>query len=130
MKQVFNSTFWIGAFLLPFFLTAQNKPEINATISGKVADARTGDVLIGVTVSIKGTTNGASTDANGEFALITGQKLPFTLVVSSVGYLKKEVLISDSKVEIKLEENVNQLGDVVVSSRRRQEAVQDIPIPI
>ncbi len=119
----------VSAFI-PSFLSAQNTPIINATVSGKILDARSSTPLIGATVSIKGTTNGASTDINGEFALITGQKLPFTLLVSSVGYLKKEVLISDSRVEIKLEENVNQLSDVVVTSRRRQEAVQDIPIPI
>ncbi|RDB08061.1 TonB-dependent receptor [Runella aurantiaca] len=115
---------------MPSFLSAQNTPVINATVSGKILDARSGAALIGATVSIKGTTNGAATDVNGEFALITGQKLPFILLVSSVGYLKKEVLISDSKVEIKLEESANQLSDVVVTSRRRQEAVQDIPIPI
>jgi iron complex outermembrane recepter protein len=120
----------LAIILFPILAQAQNKPEINATVSGRVVDARSNEILIGATVSIKGTTNGASTDANGEFALITGQKLPFTLIISSVGYIKKEIVISESKVEIQLDENVNQLADVVVSSRRRQESVQDIPIPI
>lgn len=130
MKQFFKSAILIGAIVLPLFLSAQEKPIINATISGTVLNAKTDEKLIGATVSIKGTTNGAATDANGEFSLITGQKLPFTLIVSSVGYLKKEILITESKVEIRLEENTNQLSDVVVTSRRRQESVQDIPIPI
>jgi iron complex outermembrane receptor protein len=130
MKQILRSTFWIGVFLLPLFSSAQSTPIINATVSGAVLDAKTNEKLIGVTVSIKGTTNGAATDANGEFALITGQKLPFTLIVSSIGYLKKEILITESKVEIRLEVSTNQLSDVVVTSRRRQESVQDIPIPI
>ena len=132
MKHILTSIFllWAVAVILPFTTLAQDKPIINATVSGKVVDARTNEILIGATVSIKGTTNGASTDANGEFALITGQKLPFTLIVSYVGYQKKEVLISTDKVEIQLEENTNQLSDVVVTSRRRQESVQDIPIPI
>ena len=132
MKHILTSIFllWAVAVILPFTTLAQDKPIINATVSGKVVDARTNEILIGATVSIKGTTNGASTDANGEFALITGQKLPFTLIVSYVGYQKKEHLISTDKVEIQLEENTNQLSDVVVTSRRRQESVQDIPIPI
>jgi len=130
MKQLFRSAILIGVIVLPLFLSAQEKPIINSTVSGAVLDAKTNEKLIGATVSIKGTTNGAATDANGEFALITGQKLPFILIVSSVGYLKKEILITESKVEIKLEENTNQLSDVVVTSRRRQESVQDIPIPI
>ena len=130
MKHILTTLFLLWAIVLPFNNFAQDKPMINATITGKVLDARNNDFLIGATVSIKGTTNGASTDANGEFALITGQKLPFTLIVSFVGYQKKEILIDIDKVEIALEENTNQLSDVVVTSRRRQESVQDIPIPI
>ena len=130
MKQILKLSLILLAVSLPFFVSAQDKPIINATVSGKVVDARTNEILIGATVSIKGTTNGASTDANGEFALITGQKLPFTLVVSYVGYQKKEIIINNSKVEIPLEENTNQLADIVVTSRRRQESIQDIPIPI
>ncbi|GAB3320434.1 TonB-dependent receptor [Larkinella ripae] len=129
MKQFFKSIFWIGVLLLPLFVSAQN-PTINATISGKILDARTNEPLIGATVTIKGTTNGAATDANGDFNLVTGQVLPFTLVVSYIGYIKKEVQINESKVEIKLEPNTTQLDDVVISSRRRQEAAQEVPIPI
>ncbi len=131
MKKTFYLILFVWAIAaLPLTMLAQNKPVINATVSGKVIDAKTNDPLIGAAVSIKGTTNGATTDANGEFSLITGQKLPFTVVVSFIGYLKKEVVISADKAEIRLEEDNNQLEDVVVSSRRRQEAVQDIPIPI
>ncbi|MGV3557782.1 TonB-dependent receptor [Larkinella arboricola] len=115
---------------MPAVLFAQNPPIINSTISGKVLDSRTSEPLIGATVSIKGTTNGAATDANGDFSLITGQRLPFTLIVSYIGYLKKEVLINESGVEIKLDANTTQLEDVVISSRRRQEAAQEVPIPI
>jgi len=130
MKQIFKSTLLILAIILPLLTSAQDKPIINATISGKVVDSRTNDLIIGASVVIKGTTNGASTDANGEFSLITGQKLPFTLVISYVGYQKKEVVINTNKVEISIEESTNELSDVVVTSRRRQESIQDIPIPI
>ena len=130
MKQFLKKTFFIAALLVPTFLAAQDNTIVNATISGKVLDANTSEALIGATVSIKGTTNGASTDANGEFSLVTGQKLPFTLIVSYVGYLRKEVLINESKVEIKLAPNNTQLEDVVISSRRRTESAQDVPIPI
>lgn len=130
MKNIFKSLLYIVVILFPLFSLAQDKPVINAKVSGRVVDARTNESLVGVTISIKGTTNGATTDANGEFALITGQKLPFTVIVSYIGYLKKEFVISESKVEIKLEENINELAEVVVTSRRRQESVQEIPLPV
>ncbi|MCE7066620.1 TonB-dependent receptor [Dyadobacter sp. CY326] len=130
MKQILKFTFLLGAMLVPRFLAAQDNPIINATVTGKVLDAANNEPLIGSTITIKGTTNGAVTDANGDFNLLTGQKLPFTLVVSFVGYIKREVLISENQVEIKLDINSNQLNDVIISSRRRQESAQDVPIPI
>lgn len=130
MKQFFKSTLLLLTVILPLLSSAQDKPTINARISGKVIDSKTNEPLIGAAVQIKGTTNGSTTDANGDFSLITGQKLPFSVIISFVGYVKKEVVISSDKAIIKLDEDVSQLADVVVSSRRRQEAVQDIPIPI
>jgi iron complex outermembrane receptor protein len=111
-------------------LHAQQAPIINARIKGKVSDIQSNEILIGASISIKGTTNGSVTDENGEFVLITGQKLPLTLMVSYIGYKNKEVIISDSNVEIKLEESQNELQEITVSSRRRKESPQEIPLPI
>ncbi|MCF2501667.1 TonB-dependent receptor [Dyadobacter chenhuakuii] len=129
MKNRFKSAILTIAFLFPLYLFAQDA-TVNATVTGKVLDAGTDEPLIGATVTIKGTTNGSVTDSNGEFSLVTGQILPFTLIVTYVGYVKKEVLINESKVEIKLAVNNTQLDDVVISSRRRQESAQEVPIPI
>lgn len=130
MKQALKVLYSIGLLFIVIQSNAQNTPIINATLSGTVIDAVTNERLIGASVSIKGTTNGASTDANGEFRLITGQKLPFTLIVTYIGYKTRELIVNEPKVEIRLEAGSNQLEDVVVTSRRRQESVQDIPIPI
>ncbi|MDI9867519.1 TonB-dependent receptor [Flectobacillus sp. DC10W] len=130
MKKLLFVIIAMMAVSISNIATAQNKPIINATVSGKIVDSKTNEPLIGAAVQIKGTTNGSTTDVNGDFSLITGQKLPFSVIISFVGYLKKEVVITADKAEIKLDEDISQLADVVVSSRRRQEAVQDIPIPI
>ncbi len=130
MKKLLFVIIAVMAVSISNIATAQNKPIINATVSGKIVDSKTNEPLVGAAVQIKGTTNGSTTDVNGDFSLITGQKLPFSVIISFVGYLKKEVVITADKAEIKLDEDVSQLADVVVSSRRRQEAVQDIPIPI
>jgi iron complex outermembrane receptor protein len=113
MKHVSKVSFSIGLLFIVISTFAQNTPIINATVSGTVLDAITNERLIGASVSIKGTTNGASTDANGEFRLITGQKLPFTLVVSYLGYKTRELVVNEPKVEVRLEAGSNQLEDVV-----------------
>lgn len=130
MRHIFKSVFFFGFFFIPLFLSAQNAPVINATVSGTVVDAQSNKRLVGATVAIKGTTNGAPTKEDGQFTLITGQKLPFTVIVSFVGYQTTEVIINEDNTEIKLQEGANQLSDVVITSRRRQESAQDVPIPI
>lgn len=129
-RKIMKSYLLLGLLLLPFLASAQTEPVINRTITGKVTDAVTNEILIGATVSIKGTTNGSTTDINGEFKLITGQRLPFTLIISFVGYQRKEQVINEDNVEIKLDPATNQLSDVVITSRRRQESAQTVPLPI
>ena len=48
--------------------TTVPQPVQNATVKGVVKDA-TGEPLIGVSVVVKGTTNGAVTDVNGNFSI-------------------------------------------------------------
>lgn len=130
MKLFFKSTISIGLIFLPFFLKSQDRATINANITGTILDSQTRTPLTGASVTIKGTTNGDITDENGQFLLKTGQKLPFTLIITFVGYIKKEVLIHEEKVTVLLDPTARSLEDVVISSRRRQEASQEVPIPI
>ena len=51
MKRTLTSMFLLLATALPFFSLAQDKPIINATVSGKVVDARSNEFLIGATIS-------------------------------------------------------------------------------
>ena len=61
------------------------------TVTGQVNDEK-GEGLPGVTVIVKGTTNGASTDATGKFTLTVSSTA--TLVLSSVGYVSQEVAVA------------------------------------
>lgn len=82
------------------------------SITGTVMDAN-GSPLPGASVLVKGTSNGAQTDFDGKFSLEinTGD----TLVVSYIGFVTKEVIItSESIYTITLEEDVSQLDEVVV----------------
>jgi iron complex outermembrane receptor protein len=125
-----KSIFIFSLLSLSFLSYAQNTPIINANLKGIVVDKDNQEPLTGVTVSIKGTTNGAVTDINGEFNLNTGQVLPFTLIVRSIGYKPLEYLATTKDVKIELSSDEASLQEVVVTSRRRAELVQEVPIPI
>ncbi len=105
---------WGLSLLFPILALAQTPPTINAQVSGRILDGRTREPLIGATVLIKGTTNGGTADANGQFFLKTGQTLPFTLVVSFIGYQSKEVVADRPTVTIDLVPDAKQLSEVAV----------------
>ncbi|MGM9509099.1 SusC/RagA family TonB-linked outer membrane protein [Larkinella sp. GY13] len=115
MKKSLFFLLWLTILFQPAALFAQNNgPVINATLSGRVIDEKTREPLIGASVQIKGTTNGAITNTDGKFDLKTGQTLPFTLVVNYIGYTSREVAAVSNTIEILLRENVNQLSELVV----------------
>lgn len=106
----------LALFALPLCLWAQEatEPIINSALSGRVVDAVTRQALTDAVVQIKGTTHEVTTGNDGGFSFKTGQKLPYTLLVSFVGYQTLEYVASSSEVVIALQPANNQLNDVVV----------------
>ena len=85
-------------------------------ISGRVTDRKTNEGLPGVTVLVKGTTNGASTNSDGGFALSVPES-GGTLVFSSVGMLTQELAIgAETQFTVSLVSDVKQLSEVVVTA--------------
>lgn len=83
------------------------------TITGKVTDAQTGEILPGVSVLIKGTTQGTTANMDGEYSINveTGK----VLVFSFVGYTPQEIIVGESPtINVKLTTNAEQLQEVVV----------------
>lgn len=84
-------------------------------VKGKITDAATGEEMPGVNIVVKGTTNGTTSDVNGEFsiALKEGENM---MVVSFIGYKTLEVSVSSSQtfLEVKLEADIQTLQEVVV----------------
>ncbi|WP_025762413.1 SusC/RagA family TonB-linked outer membrane protein [Dyadobacter tibetensis] len=85
------------------------------SITGKVLD-ETGQGLPGATVTVKGSSRGTNADAEGNFSLSeVGDNT--TLVFSSIGYLKKEVVVGNrSEITIDLAPDVANLQEVVVTA--------------
>ncbi len=86
-----------------------------ATVTGTVTDAATQLPLAGVNVVVKGTTQGTSTDAEGNYTLQAEDNN--VLVFSFIGYKTIEVIAGNRLViDVGLEENVSSLGEVVINA--------------
>ncbi|WP_053972080.1 TonB-dependent receptor [Mangrovimonas sp. ST2L15] len=87
MKNITRLIFLVGAILFSAFTMAQS------TVTGTIIDAEMNAPMPGVNVVEKGTTNGVSTDFDGNFS-ITTKSNDAVLVVSFIGYLTQEIPVS------------------------------------
>lgn len=98
----------LGLMLLSSQAFAQD-----VSVSGTIKDTDTGDPIPGVNVVIKGTSNGTVTDIDGNYSIAIGDNA--VLVYSFVGYETQEVVVgSQTNIDISLEFDISQLGEVVV----------------
>ena len=94
-------------------------------ISGTVRDKRTGEVLIGANVSVKGSNLGASTDLNGFYYILRVPPGTHELTVTLVGYSKtfiKDVRVQNdltTEINIKLEQSTVELSEVTVTAEQK-----------
>ena len=81
-------------------------------ITGKITGAN-GEPLSGVSVSLKGSTVGTTSDNNGNYTLTVPEK--GTLVISYIGYQSQEIPVnSQSVINIKLAPSTKSMDEVVV----------------
>ncbi len=115
MKKKLNIHILLLLLLLTAGIQAQNTtPLIQSKLDGTVVDAVTNQPIIGASVTIKGTTHGVVTDTEGKFYFQTGQKFPYTLIVSYIGYKKLEIVVEKNPVIINLKEERQELDELVV----------------
>ncbi|EOZ97928.1 TonB-dependent receptor [Indibacter alkaliphilus LW1] len=107
----------LKALMLVTVLTLFSIAAANAQgreISGTVLDTSFGDPLPGVTVLVKGTTRGTTTDLDGKYT-ISVQPGDQVLVFSFVGFTPQEVTIGNqSTINIELDEDIQSLQEAVV----------------
>lgn len=86
---------------------------IQFTVKGKVTDGDTEEALPGVSILIKGTSTGTTTDINGEYSLLVNQE--DILQFSFIGYVSQEITIGNqTMININLIPDQEQLEEVVV----------------
>jgi outer membrane receptor protein involved in Fe transport len=104
----------------------------STTVSGSVKNSNSKEAISAVSVTVKEGAAGTFTDDKGNFRLSTVQKLPFTLVFSSIGYINKEVSITTNNqtVDVSLETSFTLGNEVVVAASRVPERILESPVSI
>ncbi|AUD05502.1 SusC/RagA family TonB-linked outer membrane protein [Spirosoma pollinicola] len=111
MRKYCGIISWLALLvMLPGYLLAQGQ-----RITGRVTSTQDGLPIPGVNIVVKGTTNGVSTDANGNYS-ITVPGSSAILLLTSIGLVSQEVAIGNrSVVNVQMKEAVNELTQVVVT---------------
>lgn len=111
--------------LLSSAVFAQNK------VTGVVKNSK-GENVPAATITVRGTTTNAIADSLGRFTLTPNVQPPFFIRISSVGFKAQDFQIlkfEDTPTTFELVTD-EELGEIVVVSRRRRELLQDVPIPV
>jgi iron complex outermembrane receptor protein len=103
------------------------------TLTGKVVDFKTGEELIGASVSDKNNpNNGITTEYDGSFSLEV-ESLPVTLLISYIGFAEKEQIVSNTKDKliIKLEEDAVTIDlGIEIKGQRIDEKQKAAPLTV
>ncbi len=95
-------------------LPSSSQRTADQTITGRVTDGSTGSGLPGVSVVVKGTSRGTTTDTDGNYRLTVPDQ-GVTLVFSFIGYATQEIAAgSRSSLDVILASDDKTLGEVVV----------------
>ena len=104
-------------------LTAEPLQKGGRTVTGTVTDAVDGMPLIGVNVMLKGSTAGVITDIDGNYTIKVNSRKD-VLVLSYIGYKKREVPVEDlGVINIKMESDNEVLDEVVIVGSGTQKKV-------
>ncbi|MDO9552565.1 TonB-dependent receptor [Rhodonellum sp.] len=109
--------------LLTFFFALGLQAQ-SGSIRGVVSDAASGETIIGANVRLEGTSLGVATGLDGDFEITRVEPGSYTLVISFISY--KSIRFEDIQVvaekatvlNVKLEEDLGDLGEVVVMATR------------
>lgn len=101
------------SFVVLFFLVSA--AAVAQTVSGRVTSSTDGMPLPGVSVLIKGSTSGTTTDADGRYSLNVSDFQNTILTFSFIGFKSQEIPLNNrTVVDVVMEEDVTLFDEVVV----------------
>ena len=102
---------WLFSWVLCLPLLAQD-----IAISGRVTSSDDGVGLPGVSIQVKGTTRGTTTDANGTYKFNAPGGA--TLVFSYIGYASQEIAVGNrNTINVTLSPGTQSLDEIVVTAQ-------------
>ncbi len=111
LGRVFNKALFMVGIAFLFFSGVSLAQQ---SITGKISDSATGEGLPGVSVLVKNTSTGTTSDAGGTYKLTVPSDRS-VLVISYVGYASQEISIGNSsKIDISMVVDAKSLSEVVV----------------
>lgn len=113
-RKVYRHTFLFFMLSFSFFLfSSVAQSQTSRVITGTVTGDN-GNDLVGVSVSVRGTTQGTTTDANGKYSITVASDTA-TLQFSYVGYATQEIPVAGrTEINVTLAATAQQLEQVVV----------------
>ena len=123
MKFITNT---VKLLLLTFLIYSSPAAFAQNVITGVVKNSK-GLAVPNATVSVRGTNVAVSANENGEFSITPTIEPPFYLQVKSVGFKPQDFQVltrQSTLLELTLVED-DLLSEIVVTSRRRRELLQD-----
>ncbi len=129
MKEIIlNQSKWLMMLVFGFLIIIKSSQVAAQNISGTVK-ANNGEKLPGVSVVIKGTTKGTTTNREGNYSIEARKNQ--TLIFSFVGYQLQEVAVGDqTNINLTLSEATESLEEVVVTAENRSVSAQRVPITL
>jgi TonB-linked SusC/RagA family outer membrane protein len=118
MGKTLQKNYWykcIMIFIAVMFIGSAAWAQQSVKITGKVTALSDNASLPGVTVMVKGTSQGTVTDVAGNFSINGNANT--VLVFTFTGFAPKEIVVGDrSTVNVQLAEDAQQLKEVVVTA--------------
>ncbi len=119
-------------FLATLLLCISFSTGAQVTVRGVITDDETGERLVGATVVLKETSIGTVTNTDGEFELTVQEPLPFTVLISYVGYVSQELVIDSpgQELNISLNPDAYLIDDVEIKGSRLSEKQKESPLTV
>ncbi|MFX0557799.1 TonB-dependent receptor [Maribacter sp. CXY002] len=115
----------LSCFLCVIFTLLSFSIQSQETIEGKVLDENN-EPLLGASVLIKGTSNGTTTNFDGNF-ILNNVPSGSTIILSYVGYVRQELAAKDG-MTVTMAVDANALREVIVTAENRNVSAQKVAI--